>query len=318
MKKVLSLGILLLLVLFAGCSDSRDELYATIEAQAERIEQLSGLQQEHLDRIVELQREAEDETVQFWHGLSPEAVREDFFQNAEALVRNAVGEVRLDLGPLQEEDVALLISERFVYALVPAASVNQTLVILSYWRSWDEPHEIVWTVVAYGTPFFLDPFVELEHPFIVPAYIIPARELAEPRQLTDLETLTLPFFLAGWGYPEDDIEEVIQGWDLWEEAIRLVREHYGVQIRDIWYEGTTLYVELMPIMAGGFNVGFGSILQGEGVRQTFEAFPDATDVRFLVLGRRFTAGYNGFDINCICGGWAAALEIGIPPCTCIW
>jgi len=134
MKKTLLLGILLLVILFAGCSGNRDELHATIEAQAEHIDELeqalqiqNDLQQEHLNTIAQMQADAraEEENTQFWHGLSQDTVREDFFRNAESLVRSAVGEVRRDFGPLQAEDVTLLISERFVYALVPASGFGR-------------------------------------------------------------------------------------------------------------------------------------------------------------------------------------------------
>jgi len=323
MRRALLLFILLLIGLFTGCSDNRDELYATIETQAERIEELEqtiqaqmDLQQEHLDAVAQMQVDAETNDEPLWHGLTEAQVREDFFQHAEGLVRNVVGEVRSDLGPLQAEEVALIISDITVLAIVPNASLNQSAVLLFYRRDWDNDGEITWTVTGYGATFFVDPLDDIT---ISPApYIISAREPAAARQLTNLETVTLPFFYEAWTYPVQVVEETILGRHLWEETIRLVREHYDVQIRDIWYEGTRLYVEMMPIMAGSFNVGFGSILHGESVRRTFEAFPNVTDVRFLVLGRRFTAGYNGFDINCTCGGWAAGLEIGVAPCTCIW
>lgn len=334
MKKRFCLCILLSLFLLAACSGNTNEgeaLTALIQDQAQEIGRLEQViaaqeisQQEQLDLIAYLQGQVakEDEPVRFWHDYSEAEIRALFFQDGEHLLRQAVGEVREDRGPLQDEDVALIITDRFVYAIVSAEGINPTLVILTYWRDVgadDYPPETLWAVTGYGVPRFLDPLAE---PGVATAYIIAPREPVVPRQLTDLTSVTLPFWpwSGAWDDP-DPIEETIAGEALWAETIRLVYVHYGVQVRDIWYEDSTLYVELMPIMAGSFNIGLGSIMHGDSLRQTFEAFPGAQDVRFLVLGRRFTAGYNGYDINSLCGGWAArsfGYEDGIEPCTCIW
>ena len=334
MKKILIVLLILLIALFTACSENQDELYATIAEQASYIEELrqalqeqSALQQEHLDTIAQLQAEAEapaeseaqpeTESALLWHGLTEADVRADFFQNAEALVRHAVGEVGEGAAPLRDEDVTLTVSEITVQVLLPREGLNQSIVFLSYWRDWDNYGEIIWDVTGYGATFFNDPLAEFLAP--MPPYIISARPPVEARQLTDLETVTLPFSPL---FMEDseDIKEVIAGEALWEETIRLVREHYGVQIRDIWYDGQRLYVEMMPIMAGSFNSGIGSMLHGDSVRRTFEAFPDVTEVRFLVLGRRFTAGYLGYDINCVypCrGSWDWERDEPLQH-TCLW
>ena len=325
MRKVLLCVVCFLMILLTACGAENDALQSTIDEQADLIAQLEQTIAEQEAELQEQQAAHADaqqpDTLSMWHGYTEAEVRERFFQDAEHLVRQAVGEVRMDGGALQEEDVALIITANFVYALVSPnlGGFRQTLVILSYWRDWDNSDETVWAVLGYGTPFFNDPMEDREHPFIRPAHIIAPRPAAEARALTDLESVSLPFWpWPGYWDSPDPVYETIAGEHLWEEAIRLVREYYDVQIRDIWYEGRILYVEMMPIMAGAFNLGLGSWFHGDSVRQTFEAFPDADEVRFLVLGRRFTAGYNGYDINSICGGWSAAMETGDSTCTCIW
>ena len=324
MRKVLLCVVCCLLILFAACGAENDALQSTIDEQADLIARLEQKVAEQETELREQQAVTVDaqqpESPIFCHGYTEAEVRELFFRDAEHLVRQAVGQVRMDGGALQEEDVTLTITEGFVYAIVPRQAFNQTLVILNYRRDVDDERQTHWAVVGYGTPFFNDPMEDWEYPFIRPVHMIAPRPLAEPRQLTNLESVTLPFW-PDWAmtYPlEPPEEETVAGENLWAEAIRLVWEYYDVQIRDIWYEGRILYVEMMPIMAGAFNVGLGSWFHGDSVRQTFEAFPDVDEVRFLVLGRRFTAGYNGYDINSICGGWSAAVETGYSTCICIW
>ena len=336
MKIFLCVFLILFIFFVAGCNDNYelterieeqinyiDELQQILENQADTIanlqltiEEEEALQQEHLDTILQLQTEIEaslpSDNYQFRSGLTESEIRDSFFQNGEALIREAVGDFR---------DIELIIRERTVIGLVPyTRRVADTFVVFLRYRR--ESDEIFWEVTGYGVIYFRDQsdnFFEISQP-----HIIPAREPATPRQLTELETVTLPFFYDFHNHDSGYIEEVIQGDKLWEETIRLVREYYKVQVRDLWYEGSILYVEMMPIMVNCFNTGFGSFRHGLNVRRTFEAFPDITDVRILVLGRRFTIGYNGFDINCVppCPGkhgWWWVETNGDPPVhTCTW
>lgn len=147
---------------------------------------------------------------------------------------------------------------------------------------------IHWGIVAYGDSWYGTSHMRLVQP--------PATR----RQLTDLETVTIRFY--DWDSGEDVVytDEEIRGAYLWEEAICLMWCHYFVQVRDIWYEGDILYVDLFPIV-GRFNVGLGSILMGMRLREAFEQFPHQNAVRFLVGGERPLpgTGYNGFDLNCV-------------------
>lgn len=282
---------------------------------------------EHGELCVNCGCEAEPPEVEDIHrgqGLMESELRKDFFRNAESLVRAAVGEVGESGVPLREEDVEVVFTGITAIATVRGSRLSPVVVFLFYRPNLDNrtAREIIWEVTGYGAAFFDATDTVFMYPW--PPYIIPAREPVQSRHLTNLATVTLPFY--DWGHGLGITEEVIQGENLWEEAIRLTRLHYNVQIRDIWYNGRTLYVEMMPIMANSFNGGIGSTLHGDSVRRTFEAFPNVTDVRFLVLGRRFTIGYNGYDINCVypCPGMRgmAGMEwesMDNPPeHTCMW
>ena len=166
-----------------------------------------------------------------------------------------------------------------------------------------------WGVAAFGESWY---GVYWMHP--VPS-------LAHPRQLTTQETVTIRFYM--WDVAEETYYiEDIPGESLWEETIRLTRLHYGTQVRDLWFNDTILYVDLMPI-TGRLNVGWGNILFGMALRRTFEQFPGASEVRFLVGGQRPLpgSGYIGFDLNCVppCPIWGTwGWENPPTDCICIW
>jgi len=177
------------------------------------------------------------------------------------------------------------------------------------WGSIEWVTDFRWRVAAFG-----DTWHSLSH-----------MRLAQPppqrRHLTDLDTVTLGF--TDWTRAIDEtlVIEEIPGALLWEEAIRLTQYHYGTQVRDIWYDGNILYVDLFPVV-GRFNVGLGSIINASYMRQTFEEFPNQTAVRFLVGGERPLpgTGYNGFDINCVppCPVWMTWGAESPYECICIW
>jgi hypothetical protein len=152
------------------------------------------------------------------------------------------------------------------------------------------------------------------------------RPMPEPapalRRLTDLETVTLRFIcFETYGAVVNRIEETIPGTRLREETIRLMGEYYGALVKDIWYDGDILYVDLFPA-TGTFNVGLGSQMLGGFMRDAFEQFPGAREVRFLWGGVRFPrgVGYNGYDLNCLppCPVFAT-WGMGVPyDCICEW
>jgi len=221
MKKILVIPMILLIGLFTACSNNHDELYEAIEEQAALIDELQrdlseqrALQQEYLSIITQLQAEintqTENERNRLQFGLTENEIRESFFQNAEALVRSAVGEV-YHSSPLREEDVILLIGD-FNVIVKLSKYWNNTVIFLSYEKDWSTGKIINWKVTAYGSLRYYAPFADFT------TYIISPREPTKVRHLTDLETVTLPF---SWGLGLERTEEIIPGENLWEEAIRL-------------------------------------------------------------------------------------------------
>ena len=110
-------------------------------------------------------------------------------------------------------------------------------------------------------------------------------EERSPRHLTDLETVTIRIYdfdfnpegeaLGSWIYQE----ELIMGENMWEEVIRLLPE-----VRDLWYEGTTLYVDLFASewhSAGGIQ----DFLVPQRLYYIFSSFPHVSEIHFLTEGR---------------------------------
>ncbi|MCL2286161.1 MAG: GerMN domain-containing protein [Firmicutes bacterium] len=119
-------------------------------------------------------------------------------------------------------------------------------------------------------------------------------EAPVPRHLTDLEYVTIGF---AYYCPELDpnVEllpealmhhwEEISGKNLWVEFIRLMRCHTGIRIRDLWYDGTRLYVDLAPVEAIVFNWGStGSAQRQSSLINTLSTFPNVTEIVILIDG----------------------------------
>ena len=135
---------------------------------------------------------------------------------------------------------------------------------LSEWlaEDWEDVAHVNWEVLGY---IFLG---EMRLP-----------EEVRPRHLTDLETITIRIYDVDddtvflWYYEE----HTIQGDQLWEETLRLMPE-----IRDLWYDGSTLYVDLMPAVGVG---GGGDSIRIMRLQSTFSSFPHVTEIRFSTAGR---------------------------------
>jgi len=238
-----------------------------------------------------------------------------------SLIENSIGlaaEINSRLGyPAGDEFIrSLLTYGEYVYVSDSYAVVSHSIalpVMLTYNADFE------WTLLAYIDVWYC--FTALH----------PIPEPGQSRNLTDVESVTLRFY-DWFNAPMWDLFGVtvtgdysayqsitIPGEQLWDEAIRLTEFHYRIPVRDIWYEGDILYVDILPATAR-FSVGLGSVFHGLAVRDTFMGFPGVSDVRILMSGRRFPPGYNGFDINCLpgCplwGTWGMGLSYA---CICIW
>ena len=173
-------------------------------------------------------------------------------------------------------------------------NVHQAYVVLSYELEISESYlsaPIDWETV------------DVEIHWEVIAYVLRSGlRLAEertPRHLTDLETVTIRLYTNttalpdGWEYEE----EIIIGAQLWEETLRLLPE-----VWDLWYEGSTLYVDLMPIQR---RVGSTYDLhQYYRLVYIFSSFPHVSEIRFL------TGGYPGHIFNFPMGNQPFSVEEG--------
>jgi len=137
--------------------------------------------------------------------------------------------------------------------------------------NWEEL-DIYWEVVSYVVRGGYRPYEE-----------------RVPRHLTDLDIVTIRIYEYDWGLGVGRIdmgwvyeEMAIQGSDLWEETRRLMPE-----IRDLWYEGSTLYVDLMPSEFIGTGAS-GDSIRIRRLQLTFASFPHASEIRFS------TGGHPGF------------------------
>ncbi|MCL2361895.1 MAG: hypothetical protein FWC73_08805 [Defluviitaleaceae bacterium] len=274
-----------------------------------------------------IEREADPESV-FIYDLTIECIRNSLVANVDALTNEINQLVGYPAGDWFRESVLsyteyiiirdsdVLVKHRiwlpimlFYYGM-NLPTIDGEAVPLYEGIDWDLIEwitEIHWQVVAYGDSWYGASLMRLVQP-------PPTR-----RHLTDLNTVTIRFddvwYIDTYTYVE------IPGAYLWEEAIRLAHYYYGVQVRDLWYEGSILYVDLFPI-TGRLNVGLGSIIMAERLREAFERFPHQDAVRFLVGGERPfpNIGYLGFDINCVppCPVWGT-WGMGSPYwCICYW
>jgi len=281
-----------------------------------------------LDRqIHNLTRELEEEPA-FINGMTREQVLESLIENSESIATEIDKLIGLSIGDsflasvryykehivIRDSDVlvnhGVIMPVLLFYHVERVPIIDGTVVTDFEAVNWDMAEwisSIKWTVAAYGDTW------DVSHMRIV-------QPPANRRHLTDLETVSLHFYDWNQEPPIGYQIEEISGIYLWEESIRLAQHHYGLQIRDLWFDGGILYIDFFPAV-GRFNTGLGSIINTQYFRQTFSEFPHADELRLLVGGERPGAvGYNGFDINCIypCPVWRT-WGAGSPyACICTW
>lgn len=127
------------------------------------------------------------------------------------------------------------------------------------------------------------------------------------KKLTNLETVTLKFYWYDWDnevstdyYDERNYQnktEVIQGENLLEETIRFMDLYSDIKIKNIWYEGTKVCVDLKAVEGYMFNAGSASgAIRTNILLLTFSGYPDAEEIEILVDGKRgYSADHFNFD-----------------------
>jgi len=279
------------MILFAGlfsfltaCSNDSD-LEEMITYQDERIEELEQLLEDQAELISDQQDELEEQTQLISNQqseievLMQEMEGNQYYQDlpesewqrrqrllAHHLMEN-IGHLTVEyLGGqvgIQSEDDILGFSGFSRFGFVTANVGSTAHVILSYQINDLENGDIDWEVVAY----------------VIRGGLRLAEERT-PRHLTDLEVVTIRMYevdyavTSEWSYHE----EIIQGTQLWEEVLRLMPE-----IWDLWYEGSTLYVDLMPVHWIGRGGVYDSY-RAQRLRRTFSSFPHVSEIRFSAGG----------------------------------
>ena len=188
------------------------------------------------------------------------------------------------------DDIALISGNNVFITVGWESSWPPIGVVLSFQRedeyvNWD--HAILsWEVVGYTTGDGLR--------------FISDRKRNTDR-LTDSETVAVRFYYYEEGYIHRQgleeglhyISEEIAGEQLRDEFIRLMSDHAEIEIWDLWYEGSILYVDLMPVERGRFRGGgCGSSAHNRiqsrhhQLIRTLSSFSDAQTIHVLIGGER--------------------------------
>ena len=289
---------IVVLVLFVlGACGNVGELEAVIENQDEEIfaqNELIAILEQELEAQVQLNFDFEIEIEDL------QAEIENFPQENQS---NISGEQHLQQQNMLAHDLMENIEELTIEYLGAGRRVESSDDILF------PSHDLMWTrryhgyvIARVATSYVIlsyeidaeDPFtfrspvdweaVDVSINWEVIAYVLQGglRVVGErtPRHLTDLETVTIRIYefdinvhpYDAWSYHE----ETILGDQLWEETLRLIPE-----VWDLWYEGSTLYVDLMPsywLIGGSINV------LAMRMQRNFLSFPHISEIRFLVGG----------------------------------
>jgi len=297
LSPILFVTVLGLLIILSACGNIA-ELEETISYQAETISDLEDTISYQDDRIVELEAQLEDqiqlnanqqdeieilnqeiETYQIHMPEWQTILADDLMENIEALAVEFLGgnpqiddrnEILFPPVSTRGYVVARLSPRRLtIYVILSYQVVNEAgEFVSSHTVDW-ENDTINWELVGYVTSLSGLRFVE---------------EFA-PRHLTDLEMVTIRIYTSDWDRVDMVIEEweyheeVIAGEDLWEEVVRLMPE-----VRDLWYEGETLYVDLFASEWHSLG-GMQDILTVTRLALIFSSFPHVSEIRFLTEGQ---------------------------------
>ncbi|MCL2198509.1 MAG: hypothetical protein FWB80_06270 [Defluviitaleaceae bacterium] len=223
----------------------------------------------------------------FPHGLNEDEIRESFFAYFDSDEFNTHKQEKLGLN-IRSGDLNEITLN--IHYLIAQENSWMGLYFFFAYTVWEG--EITWHWLGYDVHWL---------PWL-PMRFTTVRELPTPRRLTGLPYVTVRFHHFPDSPPYDDVtahytQETIRGAYLWAETIRLAQEHNGVLIRDLWYEGSTLYVDLKLAMLFAFRVGLGSITAAEAMIETFYSFPGVTNVVFLLDGKEMPGIYNDWCVN---------------------
>jgi len=288
-----------IILMLTGCSNV-NELEATIELQNERIAELE-------DRNTQLQDQLEGEeqlvsNYQF-ELFTQQGIVEQLNEKIEAQ-QPAFPEFSQGLIDDLIENVEEL-TIPFLGSINDPMLVNVDNISIHFAHIWPNSGQVIADVHGRATVRFIFAYnLEFEQHVSIRPYEWTADDwenvisvnwevlghifhesmrLAEermPRHLTDLETVTIRIYEYDWAHPSYSSwnyeEHVIQGEELWEETLRLMPN-----ISDLWYEGSTLYVDLFPVLGRGSSY---DAVAARQLQYTFSSFPHVSEIRFSIFG----------------------------------
>ena len=237
------------------------------------------------DEIASLQEQLQVEPEEpaeapFSHGLTAEQVQQKLLAAADGLL---TGEVFGGSGAVFMDVEDMIISERYVLAQIVYDPWGVALLLSYEVQGLEQFLNINWTLKA-KTDWYGDVYV--------PRYFQPRA----PRNLFDtIENLTVRFYYhdfirdpymnmlhADYYNP---VYEEIPGEYFWEEFIRLMFEHTGIRIWDMWLEGDKLYVDFHSTEWFFFNRGTtGSTDRGMRMSLSLASIPGISSFELLVGG----------------------------------
>ena len=240
-----------------------NELRDEIQHLTDQISTLENL-------VEEFSRPGEPEP--FPHGLTPAAILEDLMENSE-VIRAVLGGEWVEI---REEDVH--VGAQYVMAPVTVHAPYGEMVVpidayvFLFYHVWPTG-EIVWRVQSHShqsPPPAAGPSPWLENYLPI-----------------DGDTTVMRFYIyRDWNEIEDIIEETISRENWREEVPRLMRTHRrAIDIRDLWYDGDRLYVDLFPAPAIFFNWGTtGSWILTQTLVDSLGSLPGVAEIVVLVGG----------------------------------
>ena len=282
MRKIF--GLLLILLMFAACGQSED--------YGEQIAELQSIIAELEAELAEANAEPEPEP--FSHGLTAQQVKESLLENDGIILATTGGEgivffeetIQVNSGHVMAY-VDILVDHHpdFMHHI-------HNFVLLSYQVRDGAIH---WHMV----------YDRLSGPGVWPTDTMPAWPAAA-------DTATVRF-VSHWDSMDDTYHyfyEEINSENWRNEAVRLMRHHTGIRVKQLWYEGDRLVVDLFPVEGEIFNWGSGGAwARTLNLIRSFASFPGVNEIEVLVDGAEnvwadhFAFGiYSDFDAD---GFWGS-------------
>lgn len=250
-----------LLIIFAACGrfsnapDYLDEPYACVV--------------EERDLLI-----AEQEAQRYSSEAEAEAERNKISYSFRAYLGDVAELLGIDALYVADEDIELQGN------FVAARSTYQSNEVRLFFRYWLWGEEIQWVLMEYSVGGISGP-----------GFLDAGRSWWQWKQ-EDIffESFTMRFYSHIDIYPELNFyyfdEEVLpENWQ--GQVIGYMQRHAGIQLADLWFEGSRLVADLTPAAAMSFNWGsLGGSMRSRSLIDSLATLPYVTEIEVLVGGQR--------------------------------